>query len=511
MDSKQVVLKCITLLFREHQRKNNSDHSSDMVQEVLSTIKLPEVAIDNDRTHHIMAGLKYMVEDMCAESIAEPFDYDEIRGRLRMVVEDDDSLYEAFEISTTEKLKGDELEKACVRLKSQVRNYLSDYHIKQILSNAGKTAFKSTRGTNWREKAAEIAADLEPHLHANTDVRDPSIVDEVEFDNVEDVARIFKQSKIEESSEGIMTTGLQGFNRMCGTERMGLRRGEFVTWGGLQHKFKSGFGLMLLAQIALCNEPYLYDKSRKPLLLVMSAENELQQNITWLYKYIKENETGEAVDMSKTDESEAALYVTEKLQSRGWYVAFMRFDPTDFTYRKFYDEVLKYEGKGYEIGFCLFDYLNMISKRGCDTPSGTGSDIRDLFRRIRNFTSKKKITFATPHQLSTEAKNLLREGRDDFVKEIAEKGYWDGCKTIDNEMDLELYIHIEKVGEDNSFLTIQRGKHRKNGITPEKDKYCVYKFQEVGTIPMDIEGKDMSRRTIGSAPEGEGGGASWWS
>lgn len=510
MNSKQIVLKCITLLYREHQRANNSDHSSDMVHEVLATIKLPEVAIENDRTHHIMSGLKHLAEDMCAEAIGEPFDYDDLRGRLRIVVEDDDALYEAFEISTSEPYEGKELEKTCTRLKSQIRTYLSDFHIKQILGNAGKTAFKATRGTNWREKAAEIAAELEPHLQGGEEIRDPSIVDEVEFDNVEDVARIFRESKLEESAEGIMTTGLQGLNRMMGRERMGLRRGELVCWGGLQHKFKSGFGLMLLAQIALHNEPYLYDKNRRPLLLVMSAENELQQNITWLYQYIKENETGEKVEMTKVDENEAAIYVTEKLQSRGWYVAFVRFDPSDFTYRNVYDEIMKYEGRGYEIGFCLFDYLNMISKRGCNAPSGTGSDIRDLFRRIRNFTSKKKITFATPHQLSTEAKNLLREGRDDFVKEIAEKGYWDGCKTIDNEMDLELYIHIETVGEDNSYLTIQRGKHRKNAITPEKDKYCVYKFNPIGTIPMDIDGKDMSRKSVASEPAGEGGGAAWW-
>lgn len=509
MNSKQVVLKCITLLYREHQRQNNSDHSSDLVQEILATIKLPEVAIDNDRSHHIMSGMKHMAEDMCSEPLAEPFDYDDIRGRLRIVVEDDDSLYESFEISTQEKVKGDDLERVCVRLKAQLRNYLSDYHIRSILSDAGKTAFKANRSTNWREKAAEIAASLEPHLHENLDVRDPSIVDEVELDNVEDVARIFRQAKVEESPEGILGLGLQGLNRMCGEERMGLRRGEMVLWGGLQHNFKSGFGLTLLAQIALSNDPYVYDKTRKPLLLFCSAENELQQNLVWLYCYIKENETGEAVDMKKVDEDEAAIYVTEKLQARGWHVAFSRFDPSDFTYRKYYDLILRYEGKGYEVACCVFDYLNMISKRGCDTPSGTGSDIRDLFRRFRNFNSKKKITFCTPHQLSTEAKNLLREGRDDFVKEIANKGYWDGCKTIDNEVDLELYIHIEKMG-DEKFLTIQRGKHRKSGITAEKNLYCVYKFQKVGTIPMDIDGKDMSRKSIAANPEGEGGGAAWW-
>lgn len=509
MNVKQAVLKCITLLFREHQRKDNVDHSSNLVQDVLATIKIPEVAIDNDRSHHIMSGLKHLTEEMCTQPVRDPFDYDDLRGRLRIIVEDDDSLYEAFEIGTQEKFTGSDLDAVCMRIRSQIRNYMSDYNIRQALTNAGKVAFKANGNTNWKEKAQELISELEPFTVVDTDIRDPNIVDEVELDNIEDVKRIFQQAKTEESSEGIMTTGLQGLNRMCGEERMGLRRGEFVLWGGLQHKFKSGFGLMLLAQIALCNDPYLYDPTRKPMLLLCSAENELQQNLTWLYTYIKENETGVKVTAKDIDPDEAAVYVTEKLQSRGWYVAFKRIDPSEFTYRNFYDMVLTYEGKGYEIAFCLFDYLNMISKKGCDQPSGTGSDIRDLFRRVRNFTSKKKITFGTPHQLSTEAKNLLREGRDDFVKEIAEKGYWDGCKTIDNEPDLEMYVHIEEVA-GQKFLTLQRGKHRKNADTPSRNKYCVYKFEEVGTIPMDINGKDQSRRAINANPEGEGGGAAWW-
>lgn len=55
---------------------------------------------------------------------------------------------------------------------------------------------------------------------------------------------------------------------------------------------------------------------------------------------------------------------------------------------------------------------------------------------------------------------LIRNGMDEqFVAEIKNKGYYDGCRTLDQEVDMELYIHIVKV-DGRSYLTLQRGKHR---------------------------------------------------
>lgn len=108
----------------------------------------------------------------------------------------------------------------------------------------------------------------------------------------------------------------------------------------------------------------------------------------------------------------------------------------------------------------------------------------------------------TPHQLSTGAKQLVREGHtSDFVKEIANKGYYAGSGQIDQEVDLEIYIHIVKFN-GYSWLTVQRGKHRIPGITKAEDLFCVMKFEDVGTIPDDINGPDRSTRKVGGGPIG---------
>lgn len=117
--------------------------------------------------------------------------------------------------------------------------------------------------------------------------------------------------------------------------------------------------------------------------------------------------------------------------------------------------------------------------------------------------TKRKITFITPHQLSTEAKRLIREGRQDFVKEIAGKGYYAGSSQLDQEVDLEIYIHIEEVN-GRYYLCIQRGKHRKVTITPLEHLYAILPFQEVGGICDDVNGIDSSVSRLGAKRREDG-------
>lgn len=112
---------------------------------------------------------------------------------------------------------------------------------------------------------------------------------------------------------------------------------------------------------------------------------------------------------------------------------------------------------------------------------------------------KRKITFITPHQLSTEAKQLVRDGSANFVKQINEKGYYSGSKQLDQEVDLELYLHLV-IDNKESYLTVQRGKHRTPTIIPEDHKFFVLKFPKRGPIKEDINGEDTSLRRVGGTP-----------
>ena len=98
---------------------------------------------------------------------------------------------------------------------------------------------------------------------------------------------------------------------------------------------------------------------------------------------------------------------------------------------------------------------------------------------------------------------------EDFVKVVANKGYYDGCRRLGQEPDLEIFIHIVKVN-GKSYLTMQRGKHR-NTVTPEKDQYVVLPFEDIGTIPWDIDREDeITLAMPGGGVVGSDQEQAWW-
>jgi hypothetical protein len=467
----------------------------------MDTINLPEVVLDTDHTNNILNSLKTMILKMGKRPFDSPFDKNELLQELRIAVEDDDGLFQAFDIALSEEFEDQEiLLKSCGRYRGELIDYMNGFNIRNILINGGKKAFKGADGVDWREQGRLLTQELEPFLGANNNV-DPNLVDELDFSDLDGLAKVFDQVKEEEKGGFLLKTGYQGMNLMLGAERLGFRRGEFFLWGGLQHNFKSYWGLAIFITMMLFNKPKTYEEGKRPTFLFFTAENETRQNLTWLYKFLKENREGVPVNLDDVSTAEASKYVHDVVKETGWDLHMHRIDPTEFTYMTLIDYVEKYEAMGCEIAALWFDYLNMISKRGCNQLAGTGSEVRDLFRRTRNYMSRKNILFGTPHQLSTEAKMMLREGRQDFVKELKGKGYWDSCKTIDQEVDVEQYIHIEQYA-GSYFLTCQWGKHRKRDHTDSKNHYFIYPFEEIGILPWDIDGKPKFRRALNRTPDG---------
>jgi hypothetical protein len=82
---------------------------------------------------------------------------------------------------------------------------------------------------------------------------------------------------------------------------------------------------------------------------------------------------------------------------------------------------------------------------------------------------------------------LIRTGvpESEFVKEIAEKGYFAGSKQLDQEVDLEIYLHLFKQNKE-TYISVQRGKHRIPSILSDEKKYFLLKFPKGMPIPEDI-------------------------
>lgn len=101
---------------------------------------------------------------------------------------------------------------------------------------------------------------------------------------------------------------------------------------------------------------------------------------------------------------------------------------------------------------------------------------------------------------------------EDFISRLIDKGYYEGCKTLSTEFDMEFFV-AKKVHNDETWQEFQWGKHRKLGATPESDKYFAMKYYPVGMIgyPWDVEldDKDYSYKKVGNRSSQGDGGSEW--
>lgn len=504
---KQLLVSCITLLCLEHRDDSPASASTELISDVIETIQVKETSIDSDHGRQTFLELRKLVVELNCKTVNEFPSLMEVLQNVQVCAREESYLFEAVAAAVNEVFPdGLSIMQRINEKRNVLRDHLNDTKISQIMKEySQKILFNAVGSTNSINLIREMSARLDPYVQARADARHPAEIGTVDFDDPELVAKYFEAVKETMSIEGAFKTGWKCFNRMLG--KLGaIRRGEFILGGGLQHNFKTGLALTLFSHICLFNKPFMRDKNKKPLCLFVTLENELSDNLLILYKYLMENETGVAVDETQINAVEATTYISARLQETGFKVLITRFDPTEFTISGFTNWLDGLQAQGYEIQYLCVDYLNMLPKTGLDAKVA-GDDIRLLFRRMRNYTAPRGITFFSPHQLSSDALGLLRDNTEDFVKIVANKGYYDGCKRLGQEPDLELIFHIVKI-RGKSYFTIQRGKHR-NTVTSEADQYCVLPFAPIGTIPWDIDKEvDYGLRAL-PGMSGEPGDEAW--
>ncbi len=507
VDLKLLLVKLITLLYVENQNGIVTETSTKLISDALDAAPFRDVGLLPTGTMDTLHSLRRTIQWMLKLPAAEKFDQQDLIQRLRVNTENDETVFGALYDGLTARRDDDQSKKLIAQCQRDIREYMEQLKVEKIVREASRKLSGPKDKIDWRHFVKELRTELKPYNTIGGRARHSSIIDDFDLNDPATLTGSMERRVVELSNDGVMRTGIQGLNRMFG-QIGGIRRGEYCCIGALQHNYKSGLVLKIMEGVALYNTPFLRNPDKKPLLLHISFENDASDNFCWLYKSLKEQETGEDTNPSTVPIEEIHRYVSERLQATGFHIKLMRIDPSDFTYHDLFELITNLEEDGYEIPIAFIDYLNMMSKKGCEVGT-TGKDIQDLARRTRNFFSKKGIAVVTPHQLSSDAKSLIRMGVDDFVKQVKGKGYWDGCKRLDQEFDFEMYIHIV-IQDDKSYLTMQRGKHRGFHITPPADHYCVLPFHPIGGIKNDIDGVDLSSKWIGVSG-GDGSSAPWFS
>lgn len=512
MNSKLLLVKAITLLCLEAQVPAlANDPSYDLCEQITDKTKKREGTVSDfgeDTVESLRSSLYWAIK-------SRNHDNDLLMQRIKLTLANDISTYESIERGLVVKGEGDvlidNLTDKVQKLRNTLRKDLSHLNLVELMENS---AFKLRLGPEQVRDYDQILPMLEEKIRQNGGAGDDAIEGHIvgyDLSKPAEVAKALRATKRALSLDGIIKFSLQGFNNLFG-DHQGLRRGEFCLISALQHKWKSGILRRMFIDACMYNTPFLIDKMKKPAAVFISLENDAELDILQIHKEIQENKpNGQTIDitaMSDDDIDVASHQVVEELCKNGVTPIIERFNPSYFTFDALKAFIEKIERSGYEVIFMSVDYLNKMSKRGCAAGGVAGDDIKDLFTKTFNYVAAKKIAFATAHQMSTEAKQMERNGVDMLVKEVKELGYYENCRSLDQIVDIEIYQH--KVCHNGKYyITWQRGKHRKPTITPDELMFCIYEFEKVGSFKPDIFGEAKFSRRLGGGKGENADQAAW--
>lgn len=381
MDSKLLLLKSINLLYRESLLPSKTDNSADLVRTVLEEIVLSDISLTINQDRDILVALKQTALEMCDNGVDYEYDKSTLLQTIKLNCGEDEKLYEDFTECIEPELQENSVKRSIVNIRKSINVHFREQKINEVLNKASNDfKFKRDKIKNINQFIAEVCAQLEP-FQVDAMAKDPAIISDVDIGDTDSTGLVFRDIKAVNDGSGLLRTGFQGINRML---QGGFREGDCALIGALQHKYKTGFSLTLFKQLALYNTPLMRDPKKKPLLLRISFEDDISLNLQFLYQSLKENETKEKTIIANVSEEEMSRYVKEQLQATGFHIKLLRVDPTQWTYRNICNKIIELEAEGYEIKVCMLDYLAMIPTTGCSV-GPMGADIRDLFRRMRNF------------------------------------------------------------------------------------------------------------------------------
>lgn len=534
MDTKLLVVKAITILYLSTKVKDlpNQEDIHNIVQTVIKVTKPKDRMSRSELNYDVGSQLRDCLIHLKDEVKTGSFNADELKQRFELIAADDNRTLTALtnmlylpvpDSVDTVDLTPEQIGERQRELEDKIRDRVQTeyWNTKRILEQEeiAKVAYEwsmklgySPETVNW-DTLLEDLGDSFNKFHSLSakakDIRDdPALIDYIDFSDTAGITDMFEKAKERMSGDGVMITGYQGINRMLG-EVGGFRRGEFVLIGALRYSYKSSLSRDFFVSIPMFNIPYMLDPTKKPLNLRISLEDDGDRDVTGVYRRVLQVKDKMDKKPSEIDATEAATYIEEHLGANGYKNIIIAADSSQFSFEKIIDYIEYFESKGYEIHHLNIDYLAMITKNVNGSTDTLTNIIQSLFTRLRNVCRRKRILCTTPHQLGFDAKNMQLQGVSNFVQKVVGKSLYDACRRIDQEVDTEITIHIEK-SDGESYLTIARGKHRGVDNTPAAHQYCVYKFDPVLGLPMDVGGDDLSRRSIGADEAAAGGGLPLW-
>ena len=497
MDSELLLSKCITLLYRESQLENNAENSADLVKTVLEKLKIGEVSFGIQTKRDILLNLKAMATAMANNPATHVYDLPELLQQLRINTKGDDNTYAAVAQGIEPELQGGSLKRNITNLRKSLTNYYREQRTIEVFGKAYRDLTFNRH--NISDLTSYVQAALNEIQVVSTPItaKDPAIIRSVDIGDDRNMEETFNRVLENNSEELVYKFGWQELNNAL---QGGGRAGDCIVTGALQHKYKTGTSLSMFAHVALFNTPKTKDPTKKPLLYRVSCEDPLIQNAQFLYQLLKYEETGEKVDVKVVSPAEMSAYVKKRLQVNGFHILIDEINPQLWTYQSLINRIIELEANGYKVEFLSVDYLPKIPTTGCNQ-GAMGDDVMDMLSRIRAYCSANGIMFATPWQLSTEAKRQLQlMPADNFLPFIKGGGFFEKTRGLDRIYDIGILQHIVSTPAGD-YLHMVLDKHRFPTVVDNVHKSWFLRFPSGNGMPIPSNINNPDHKILRKVPK----------
>ncbi len=484
------LTKIITALYFENMAADEGVGVLDEIEESLSYIEVTNnmdhgLGSEVAAVEALKATVDWMVDSITREKIK--FSRDNIIQRMILNLHCDNQYIEVVKRYLDEKVTPEDARSRVVEIMSELRYDRKNYKIRELIAKAN-SSINFKKEVNDTNKFIHGLVDELEELNAHKDGEIVGFVGRVNFTNYKEIEAVLEKTAESQSGKGVLNTGFQGLNRSTGMD--GLCRGDLVNFAGTTHNYKSGMLIDMALNIPMYNDPWMWDETKKPLILRISFENTLDQDIGKMYKKLHELKYQERCKISDINTQVAAKELSAHFGQKGYHFALECFDPSNFSIYNLFDVMYRYMANNYEIHVVACDYITMIEQ---NTPGDKKhARITKTYEMARNFCRPKGISFLTAHQLSTEALALQRENTTTFTRKVCTGGWYEECKNLHTKLDLEYVLGIHKHMDGNKYLFVSRGKHRDGENTPEDHCHFIRKFEKFGGIVPDIGTDDKT-------------------
>lgn len=493
MNDLLVLVKLLSAMYQAKRLKDKNLLTE--LTEILEELPAPNPDVmsqDKSVREGIRATINWLLNQPEDEALIKSL----LMQRITLVCKGDNELKGSIEVGLEDFDSEEMMRRLAYKQITEIRAGMEDEIFEKKFKKAMKdVVYKDVRDMK-REDFTRLMDLITERVNSAYGERQSEVVVSVNTAAPDSFHDIIEMAKKENSPDGVLKMGIQGLNIGLNPDA-GFRRSKAYMLEALTNRGKS-FGMAhIVGSVGMYNKPMLRDKAKIPTILYESAEDAMELVLKRMYKLACTIERQEDGDFQTTETPDIIEVIANCFKKNGWYLVINQIEANKDNRDAMFNRVRQLELKGHEIIFYGYDYLALqnIDK----IPGENKSDkLQLLYRQVRSFMIARGICFVTPHQLSPEAKKLLKELDDEsevyFAREVSGKSMTETSTKITNEVDGVITIHVAKTST-KTYFTCCIGKQRGEGCAPE-ERFFIYDLDPVLGLKHDIHGKPGFRRSL---------------